>query len=236
VRLPARNESERVLFALAATAETKDAYSLTHPKRVANTAVHIGRRLGLSDPDLLALYRGGLTHDIGKIFVADAVLGKPGPLSAEEERQMREHPAIGERIFKYLQSAADILPIIRHHHERFDGGGYPDGLSGHQIPLLARIVSVSDAHDALSSDRPYRARRSHADVVETLMRGAGQQWDRELVSVFLSELDALRFELVALPEVSHIPASWAPPGYGWSGLRIMTPRTNAPSSPHAAMR
>ena len=158
MRLPIRNESERVLFALAARAEAKDAYSTTHPKRVANTAVHIGRRLGLRDSDLLALYRGGLTHDIGKIFVSDAVLRKPGSLNAEEKRQMREHPAIGERIFKYLRSAADILPIIRHHHERFDGGGYPDGLSRHKIPLLARIVSVSDAHDALSSDRPYRAR------------------------------------------------------------------------------
>jgi putative two-component system response regulator len=227
MRLPVHNESERVLFALAARAEAKDSYSTTHPKRVANTAVHIGRRLGLRDSDLVALYRGGLTHDIGKIFVSDAVLRKPGSLNAEEERQMREHPAIGERIFKYLRSAADILPIIRHHHERFDGGGYPDGLSGHRIPLLARIVSVSDAHDALSSDRPYRSRRDQAEVIETLLRGAGQQWDRDLISIFLSELPALRFELADLPEISRSPARWGPPGYGWPGSRVMPPHAAA---------
>ncbi|MDQ6721095.1 MAG: HD domain-containing protein [Candidatus Dormibacteraeota bacterium] len=194
MRLPVHNEPERVIFALAAAVETKDAYTRTHPQRVANTAVQLGMRLGLHDSDLLALYRGGLVHDIGKILVFDAILRKPGPLNAQEEREMREHPVIGERIVKHLPSAADILLIIRHHHERFDGGGYPDGLCGHKIPLLARIVSVSDAHDALSSDRPYRARRNQAEEIETLMRGAGQQWDRELVSLLLSELPATRFE------------------------------------------
>jgi putative two-component system response regulator len=197
MRLPVRNEPERVFFALAAAAETKDAYSTAHPKRVANIAVHLGMRLGLRESDLLALYRGGLTHDIGKIFVSEAILRKPGPLNAEEERQMREHVVIGERIVRHLPSAADLLPIIRHHHERFDGGGYPDGLCGHKIPLLARIVSVSDAHDALSSDRPYRARRDQSEAIETLMRGAGQQWDRELIALLLSELPAARFELAS---------------------------------------
>jgi putative two-component system response regulator len=221
MRLPAHNASERVLFALAAKAEVRDAYSTTHPRRVANTAVHIGRRLRLCDSDLVALYRGGLTHDIGKIFVSESVLRKPGPLNADEEKQMRAHAGIGERILKYLQSTSDILPIIRHHHERFDGGGYPDGLSGHRIPLLARIVSISDAHDALSSDRPYRARRDQTEVIETLQRGAGHQWDRELVSVFLSDLPATRFDLADLPEVSRIPARRAPAaaGLGWESLR-----------------
>jgi putative two-component system response regulator len=197
MRLPVRNEPERVFFALAAAAETKDAYTKAHPKRVANIAVHLGMRLGLRESDLLALYRGGLTHDIGKIFVSEAILRKPGPLNAEEERQMREHVVIGERIVRHLPSAADLLPILRHHHERFDGGGYPDGLCGHKIPLLARIVSVSDAHDALSSDRPYRARLDQSQATETLMRGAGQQWDRELISLLLSELPAARFELAS---------------------------------------
>jgi putative two-component system response regulator len=197
MRLPARNEPERVIFALAAAAEAKDAYSETHPQRVANTALHLGMRLGLHDLDLLALYRGGLVHDIGKLFVPDAILRKPGPLNAEEERQMRAHPLIGERIVKRLPTAADILVIVRHHHERFDGGGYPDGLCGHKIPLLARIVSVSDAHDALASDRPYRARHNPEEAIETLMRGAGQQWDRELVSLLLSELPAARFEVAS---------------------------------------
>ena len=185
------------MFALAAAAEAKDAYTESHTQRVANTALHLGTRLGLPESDLVALYRGGLIHDIGKIGVPDAVLLKPGPLNAEEERQMRAHPVIGERIVKPLPSAADILTIIRHHHERFDGGGYPDGLAGHKIPLLARIVSVCDGYDALASDRPYRARRNSEEALETLMRGAGQQWDRELVSLLLSELPAIRFEVAS---------------------------------------
>jgi putative nucleotidyltransferase with HDIG domain len=235
MKLPAHNEAERVLFGLAARAEMREAYSATHPKRVASAAVHIGRRLGLCDSDLVALYRGGLTHDIGKIFVPDAVLHKPGPLNAEEEMQMREHPIIGERILQHLESAADILPIIRHHHERFDGGGYPDGLTGHNIPLFARIVSISDAHDALSSDRPYRTRRDQGDVIETLMRGAGHQWDRELVSFFLSDLPAPRFELAGIPEVTPTPARWAPPDYGWSGFETIASRARTSGSRQAAV-
>src|ERR1700693_1856836 len=190
-------DTERHLFALAAAAEAKDAFTERHAERVGKIALRLGTRLGFQESDLIALYRGGLVHDIGKIFVPEAILRKPGPLNAEEERQMRAHPVIGESIVKPLPSAADILPIIRHHHERFDGGGYPDGLSGHRIPLLARIVSVCDAYDALASDRPYRARRQPQEAIETLMRGAGQQWDRELVSLLLSELPAIRFEVAS---------------------------------------
>jgi len=197
MNLPVRVDSEHVIFALAAAAEAKDAYTETHTQRVANTAVHLGTGLGLQESDLVALYRGGLIHDIGKIGVPDAILRKPGPLNAEEERQMRAHPVIGESIVRPLPSVADTLAIIRHHHERFDGGGYPDGLCGHKIPLLARIVSVCDAYDALASDRPYRARRNPEEAIEALMRGAGQQWDRELVSLLLSELPAIRFEVAS---------------------------------------
>lgn len=197
MNLPVRVDSERVIFALAAAAEAEDAYTESHTQRVANTAVHLGTRLGLQESDLVALYRGGLIHDIGKIGVPDAILRKPGPLNAEEERQMRAHAVIGESIARPLPSVADTLAIIRHHHERFDGGGYPDGLSGHKIPLLARIVSVCDAYDALASDRPYRVRRNPEEAIETLMRGAGQQWDRELVSLLLSELPAIRFEVAS---------------------------------------
>ena len=195
--LTVRADSERVIFALAAAAEAKDAYTESHTQLVANTAVHLGTRLGLQESDLVALYRGGLIQDIGKIDVPDAILRKPGPLNAEEERQMRAHPVIGESIVRRHPSAADTLTIIRHHHERFDGGGYPDGLCGYKIPLLARIVSVCDAYDALASDRPYRARRNPEEAIETLMRGTGQQWDRELVSLLLSELPAIRFEVAS---------------------------------------
>jgi HD-GYP domain-containing protein (c-di-GMP phosphodiesterase class II) len=197
MRLPLDLNSEQVIIALAAAAEAKDAYTERHPQRVASTALHLGTRLGFQESDLIALYRGGLIHDIGKIAVPDAILSKPGPLNAGEERQMRVHTIVGESIVKTLPSAADLLPIIRHHHERFDGGGYPDGLAGHKIPLLARIVSVCDAYDALASDRPYRARLNPQEAIETLMRGAGQQWDRELVSLLLSELPAIRFEVAS---------------------------------------
>jgi putative nucleotidyltransferase with HDIG domain len=197
MRLPAFSEPERAIFALASAAEAKDAYTRTHPKRVASTALHLGMRLGLPDSDLLALFRGGLVHDIGKIFVPEEILGKPGQLNAAEERVMRAHPVIGERIVRRLSSAGDLLTIIRHHHERFDGGGYPDGLCGHKIPLLARIVAVSDAHDALTSDRPYRPRRHPEEAIDTLMRGAGQQWDRELVALLLSDLPATRLQVAS---------------------------------------
>jgi putative two-component system response regulator len=193
--LPATLDPEQVIFALAAAAEAKDAYTESHTQRVAETALHLGNRLGLSESELAALYCGGRIHDIGKIAVPDAILLKPGPLNADEERQMRAHPVIGESIVKPIPMTAEVLCIIRHHHERFDGGGYPDGLAGYRIPLLARIVSVCDAYDALASDRPYRARRNSEEAIETLMRGAGQQWDRELVSLLLSELPAIQYEV-----------------------------------------
>ena len=188
-------DTDRNLFALAAAAEAKDAYTERHAERVADAALRLGTRMGLHEADLVALYRGGLIHDIGKLGVPDAILLKPGPLNAEEERQMRAHPVIGESIVKRLPSAADVLPIIRNHHERFDGGGYPDGLCGHKIPLLARIVAVCDAYDVLAIDRPYRPRLNSEEASDTLMRGAGQQWDRELVSLLLSELPTIRLEV-----------------------------------------
>jgi HD-GYP domain-containing protein (c-di-GMP phosphodiesterase class II) len=192
-----RLESEQLIFALAAAAEARDPYTVSHAQRVAAAALHLGTRLGLPETDLIALYHGGRIHDIGKIGVPAAILLKPGPLNTAEERQMRAHPLIGESIVRPMPSALNLLPIIRNHHERFDGGGYPDGLIGHRIPLLARIVSVCDAYDALASDRPYRARRNSDETVETLMRGAGQQWDRELVSILLSELPAIRLQVAS---------------------------------------
>jgi|ERR1700682_2049492 len=189
------DEEERLLFELALAAEAKDANTERHAERVASTAIRLGTRLGLQESDLVALYRGGLIHDIGKLGVPDSILLKPGPLNAEEERLMRAHPVIGESIVKRLPSAADVLPIIRNHHERFDGGGYPDGLAGHKIPLLARIVSVCDAYDVLAIDRPYRPRYNSEEATDTLMRGAGQQWDRELVFLLLSELPEIGLEV-----------------------------------------
>ncbi len=188
------DSSEQVIFALAAAVEAKDAYTESHTQRVANAARHLGTRLGLQESDLDALYRGGLIHDIGKIGVPDAILLKPGPLNDDEQAQMRAQPVIGESIVRPLRSGADILPIIRNHHEWVDGGGYPDGLAGDHIPLLARIVAICDAHDALVSDRPYRLRRTSIEAIEILRQGAGLQWDRELVLLLLAELPAIRLD------------------------------------------
>src|SRR3989441_1616585 len=142
------DSAEQVIFSLAAAVEAKDKYTEKHTHRVAETARHVGMKLGLPERALDALYRGGIIHDIGKIGVPDAILLKPGPLAGDEIRIMRAHTTIGESIVRPLRSGANLLPIIRNHHERFDGNGYPDGLAGRAIPRLARIVSVCDAYDA----------------------------------------------------------------------------------------
>jgi putative two-component system response regulator len=185
------DSAEQVIFALAAAVEAKDPYTEAHTQRVAESARAIGVRLGLAPSDLDALYRGGLIHDIGKIGIPDAILLKPGPLDRDEERTMHLHPLIGENIVAPLRTGASLLPIIRNHHERFDGTGYPDRLAGSSIPRLARIVSVCDAFDALVNDRPYRARKSVEEAIATLMAGAGRQWDPEVVALFVSDVPTL---------------------------------------------
>ncbi len=182
------DSAEQVIFALAAAVEAKDPYTEAHTHRVAESARRIGTLLGLPDAQLDALYRGGLIHDIGKIGVPDSILLKRGPLDAEETRQMRAHTSIGANIVAPLASAEHVLPVIRHHHERFDGNGYPDGLRAQQIPPLARIVAICDAYDALVNDRPYRPRRSRDEAIAVLMNGAGSQWDPEIVEIFLRDL------------------------------------------------
>ncbi len=186
------DSAEQVIFALASAVEAKDAHTERHTRRVAEAARHIGERLGLSKNDLDTLYLGGMVHDLGKIGVDDAILRKPGPLDADELVKMRAHPVIGANIVKPLRTGSELLPIIRHHHEWFDGRGYPDGLRGTDIPLLARIVSICDAYDALVNDRPYRPRRSPDEAIKILAGGAGRQWDPRLVSLFLAELPVIR--------------------------------------------
>ncbi len=182
------DSAEHVIFALAAAVEAKDPYTEAHTQRVADAARAIGSRMSLPASDLDSLYRGGLIHDIGKIGVPDAILLKPGPLDPRELASMQQHPLIGENIVAPLRSGASLLPIIRHHHERFDGNGYPDRLSGGGIPRLARVVAVCDAFDALVNDRPYRARKTLDEAVATLRAGAGTQWDPEVVSLFASDI------------------------------------------------
>jgi len=182
------DNAEQVIFALAAAVEAKEAHTSRHVHRVADAARHIGARLGMKEEELDQLYRGALLHDVGKIGVLDSILSKPGPLDAQELIKVREHPQIGVDIVRPLRSTVDIVPTIRHHHEWFDGRGYPGGLIGQEIPVHARIVAVCDAYDSMVSDRPYRAGRSVEETVQILQAGAGKQWDPELVTQFLAEL------------------------------------------------
>lgn len=182
------NSAEQVIYTLAAAVEAKDPFTEAHTQRVAESARRIGLRMGLPQDELDALYRGGIIHDIGKIGVPDHILLKPGELDAEERTRMHLHPIIGEKIVAPLQSGGDLLPLIRHHHEHYDGSGYPDRLAGEKIPLLARIISVCDAYDALTSDRPYRPRQSHEQAASVLRSGAGRQWDPRVVSLLLEEV------------------------------------------------
>ena len=183
--------AEQVIYALAAAVEAKDPYTERHTYRVAETARRLGARLGLPEDELERIYRGGIVHDIGKIGVPDYILLKPGPLDIEEMVAMRAHPVIGEGIIAPLRSGTDIVSIVRHHHERVDGTGYPDRLRGDDIPLAARIVAVCDAFDALVNDRPYRLRLSAEEAVAILRAGAGRQWDSELVEAFIVEVPCL---------------------------------------------
>ncbi len=180
--------AEHVIFSLATAVEAKDSFTERHTQRVGESARLLGERLGLPEQTLETLYRGGMIHDIGKIGVADSILHKPGPLNESELPQMQAHVAIGESIVRPLRSTSGLLPIIRHHHERFDGSGYPDGLRAREIPRVARIVSVCDAFDALVNDRPYRTRCSTEQALAVLRAGAGTQWDPETVELLASEL------------------------------------------------
>jgi putative two-component system response regulator len=181
------DSAEHVIFALAAAVEAKDPFTEAHTQRVAESARGLGMSLGLGGSDLDALYRGGLIHDIGKIGVPDSILLKPGPLDAGELTTMQLHPSIGANIVAPLRSGAVLVPIIRHHHEHYDGSGYPDRLAGQSIPRLARIVSVCDAFDALINDRPYRSRKTPDEALSILRAGANRQWDPEVVDVFISQ-------------------------------------------------
>jgi putative two-component system response regulator len=180
------DNAEHVILSLALTIEARDEYTEGHCQRLASYGVALGTALGLDRPDLTALHRGGYLHDIGKIGIPDAILRKPSSLTPEEFALMRTHPIIGERLCGDLRLLARVRPIVRHHHERFDGSGYPDGLRGDAIPLLAQIVGIVDVFDALTSNRPYRRALSFAAACEELHHEAGMGWRRrDVVTAFV---------------------------------------------------
>ncbi len=168
--------AESVLFALARSIEGKDPYTEGHCERLSDYSASLGERVGLPAEQITALRRAGIVHDVGKVAVPDAILLKPGPLRPDEWGIMRKHPVIGERICAPLKSFRFVLPIIRHHHERFDGSGYPDGLKGEAVPLTARVLQIGDVYDALTTERPYKRPLPREEAMVTMVQEVRNGW------------------------------------------------------------
>jgi len=175
----------RVVTALAYALEAKDRYTVDHSRRVATMAEAITREFGLPEDDINRIRLAGLIHDVGKIGVRESVLNKPSSLTSEEFEHVKSHCGIGQRILSPVVDDEQILLIVRHHHERYDGNGYPDGLCGERIPLGARILALADSYDAMTSDRPYRGPMSFEIACAEIERGKGTQFDPRVANVFL---------------------------------------------------
>jgi HD-GYP domain-containing protein (c-di-GMP phosphodiesterase class II) len=174
-----------ILFALAQAVEQRDPHTARHCERLALISVALGMALELDRASLLALCQGGYLHDIGKVGIPDSILFKPGRLTAKEWTVMRSHPVRGQEICQHLRSLTPVLPIIRHHHERWDGTGYPDGLRGEQIPLLARLLQIADIYDALTSPRPYKRAYDVKHALQIIEEETERGWrDPEVVTLF----------------------------------------------------
>ena len=174
--------------ALSRAIDAKSPWTAGHSTRVTMVGLALGRRLGFDDRQLESVHRGGLLHDIGKLGIPVEILDKPGRLSVEEMDVMKQHPAIGARIVEPISAYADVVAAVRHHHERYDGTGYPDRLAGEAIPLIARIFAVADVFDSLASPRPYREAWDHKRVLDYIVEGAGTQFDPRVVEAFLAEV------------------------------------------------
>ena len=183
----ALDSAEAAFMTLALTIEARDPTTGGHCERLARHAVALGKALGLGESDLQALHRGGYLHDVGKVGVPDAVLLKRGPLTSDEFAQMKKHPDIGDSLCAPLQSLRNVRPIIRCHHERLDGSGYPQALRGDEVPLLAQIVGICDVFDVLKSQRPYRPALSASDAARHLLEDAASgKFACEHVDAFLT--------------------------------------------------
>src|SRR6202163_4491301 len=179
------DNAETVLFSLALSIEAKDPYTGGHCDRLSNYSMRVAERLRLPEDLRVALRRGALIHDIGKLAVPEHILLKPGPLTAEERIIMQQHSITGDRICSPLRSFRQVLPIIRHHHEKWDGSGYPDGLKGEQIPLTARILQVTDVYDALTTDRSHRKALPTEKALATMREEMKRGWlDRSILDEF----------------------------------------------------
>jgi putative two-component system response regulator len=186
-----------ILMTLASMIEARDGHSEGHCHRMANYATRLGRVLHLGDADLQALYRGGFLHDLGMLAIPDAVLRKAGPLEPEEYELVKSHTLVGDRLCSNLRSLGSVRPIIRSHHERLDGSGYPEGLKGDQIPMLAQIVGVIDVYEAVTTQAPYQTAKPAEQAIEVLHHQVERGWrHRDIVNALVS--------VVQSPEVTSM--------------------------------
>ncbi|MBS1716276.1 MAG: diguanylate cyclase [Armatimonadetes bacterium] len=192
-----KDGSLATIQALAAAVDAKDSYTNGHSERVARYAVDLARAVGADEDTVDLVYRTGTLHDVGKIGVPDDILKKPGRLTDEERAIMETHPALGEVIVRKVPGLEETLPGVRHHHERYDGKGYPDGLAGDRIPWLARILAIADTYDAMTSDRPYRKGLDVDFALSEIEKGAGSQFDPEMVKVFVEIIRSTRRDKAA---------------------------------------
>jgi putative two-component system response regulator len=168
--------AESVLFALARTIEGKDPSTEGHCERLQEYSAQLGKQIGLAEDQIMALRRAGIVHDIGKVAVPEAILLKPGRLTPEEFRIIQKHPVVGERICAPLKSFRLLVPIVRHHHEKLDGSGYPDGLKGEDIPVTARVMQIVDVYDALTTRRPYKPALPRAEALQIMEEEVKKGW------------------------------------------------------------
>jgi putative nucleotidyltransferase with HDIG domain len=202
-----KEQNRQTIEALAEAIDARDAYTYGHSRQVTRYALRLAELLGLEDDTIALLDYACLLHDIGKIGVRDYVLLKPGPLSNEEFAVMKRHPQIGVRIIERIHGLQATLPTIRHHHERFDGKGYPDGLQGAAIPIEARIVAIADAFEAMTSERAYRPAMDTETALQILLDGSGKQWDPQLVELFIQMIrsEGARLKLADRPTQAPVP-------------------------------
>jgi putative nucleotidyltransferase with HDIG domain len=203
------------LTALARTVDAKSPWTAGHSERVTKLAMKVGHAMSISEEELEMLNRGGLLHDIGKLGIPPEILDKPARLTDEEFAIIRSHPEIGARILKPIAAYANVIPVVLYHHEKWDGSGYPEGLAGTDIPFLARLITVPDVFDAVTSKRPYRSGMSHRDAIDLIVNKSGKEFDREVVAAFEEVMEtelaaASRGHSAAVTPVGVSPAAVMP--------------------------
>ena len=227
---------EAIVRSLAVAVDVRDGYTREHSRLVSELSAAIARRIGLPSGDVARISVGALLHDVGKIGVPDAILTKEGGLTPEEWDCIREHPDLGRRILEQAPELTDVMPLVFHHQERWDGTGYPQQLSGDDIPLGARIIAAADAYHAIRSDRPYRTGRSHREAMRELRRCSGEQFDPRVVEALLAVLDT-DAELRALAPADHETGSVKPQAATGGGSAAGTASSGAsPATKPVAVR